>query len=50
LHDRLSKLADIAFPTITKIESGDTPNLTIETTYKIAKTFGAGVDDLLKGQ
>ncbi len=33
-QDRLSKLADVAFHTITKIESGDTPNPTIGTVKK----------------
>ena len=33
-QDRLSKLADVAFHTITKIESGNTPNPTIDTVKK----------------
>lgn len=47
-QDRLSKLANVAFHTITKIESGDTPNPTIETVKKIADALGVSVDDLMK--
>jgi transcriptional regulator with XRE-family HTH domain len=47
-QDRLSKLADVAFHTIVKIESGDTPNPTIETVRKIADALGVGIDDLMK--
>jgi len=47
-QDRLSKLADVAFHTIVKIESGDTPNPTIDTVKKIAAALGMGVDELLK--
>ena len=44
-QDKLSKLADIAYNVIIKIESGATPNPTIETVAKIAKGLGVGVDD-----
>jgi len=47
-QDRLSKLADVAFHTITKIESGNTPNPTIETVKKIADALGVSLDDLMK--
>ena len=47
-QDRLSKLADVAFHTIVKIESGDTPNPTIETVRKIADALGISIDDLMK--
>jgi len=47
-QDRLSKLADVAFHTIVKIESGDTPNPTIETVRKIADALGVSIDDLIK--
>ena len=47
-QDRLSKLADVAFHTITKIESGDTPNPTIKTVKKIADALGVSLDDLMK--
>lgn len=47
-QDKLSKLAGLAFHTITKIESGSTPNPTIETVKKIAGALGVSVDYLLK--
>ena len=47
-QDRLSKIADITYNTIIKIESGATKNPTIETLAKIAKALGVGVDDLIK--
>lgn len=47
-QDRLSKLADVAFHTIVKIESGETPNPTIETVRKIAHSLGVSIDDLMK--
>ncbi len=46
-QDKLSKLAEVSFHTITKIESGDTPNPTIDTVQKIAQALEVGVDDLL---
>ena len=47
-QDRLSKLADVTYNTIIKIESGANTNPTIETLSKIAKTLDVGVDDLIK--
>ena len=47
-QDKLSKLASITLHTITKIESGSTPNPTIETMTKIAKGLGVSIDDLIK--
>ena len=47
-QDKLSKLADVAFHTIVKIESGATPNPTIDTVKKIAAALGVSVDELLK--
>jgi transcriptional regulator with XRE-family HTH domain len=47
-QDGLSKRADIAYNVIIKIESGATPNPTIETMSKIAKGLGVSVDDLIK--
>lgn len=47
-QDRLSKLADITYNTIIKIESGANINPTIETLSKIAKALGVGVDDLIE--
>ncbi len=47
-QDRLSKLADVTYNTIIKIESGVNTNPTIETLSKIAKALNVGVDDLIK--
>ncbi len=47
-QDKLSKLADVSFHTITKIESGDTPNPTIDTMKKIADALEVSLDDLIK--
>ena len=47
-QDRLSKLADVTYNTIIKIESGANTNPTIETLAKIAKALSVGVDDLIK--
>jgi DNA-binding XRE family transcriptional regulator len=47
-QDRLSKLADVAFHTIVKIQSGETPNPTIETVRKSAAALGVSIDDLMK--
>ncbi|NLJ49778.1 MAG: helix-turn-helix transcriptional regulator [Candidatus Atribacteria bacterium] len=47
-QDRLSKLADVTYNTIIKIESGANTNPTIETLSKIAKALNVGVDDLIK--
>ena len=46
-QDRISKLADVTYNTIIKIESGANKNPTIETLAKIAKALGVGVDDLI---
>ena len=47
-QDKLSKLADVAYNTIIKIESGAIQNPTIETMQKIAKALGVNLDDLTK--
>ena len=47
-QDKLSKIADVTLHTITKIESGATPDPRIETLRKIAAALGVKVDDLLK--
>ncbi len=46
-QDRLSKLADVTYNTIIKIESGANKNPTVGTISKIAKALGVSVDDLL---
>ena len=47
-QDRLSKLADVTYNTIIKIESGANINQTIDTLKKIAKALEVSVDELLK--
>ena len=47
-QDKLSKLADVTYNTIIKIESGANTNPTIETLQKIAKALDVGLDDLVK--
>ena len=47
-QDKLSKIADVTLHTITKIESGATPDPRIETLRKIAAALDIKVDDLLK--
>ena len=47
-QDRLSKLADVTYNTMIKIESGVNKNPTIETLAKIAKALNVSVDDLIK--
>jgi len=43
LQDKLSKLADVTYNTIIKIESGANTNPTIETMPKITKALNVGV-------
>ena len=47
-QDRLSKMADVAYNTVIKIESGAIQNPTIDTLSKIAKALDVKVDDLIK--
>ena len=47
-QDRLSKLSDVTYNTIIKLESGVNTNPTIETLVKIARALNTGVDDLIK--
>ena len=47
-QDKLSKMAEVTLHTITKIESGATPDPRIETLRKIAAALEVKVDDLLK--
>jgi len=46
-QDRLSKMADIAHPTIIKIESGVIKNPTVDTAQKIANALGISIDELI---
>ena len=47
-QDRLSKLADVSYNSIIKLETGGITNPTIETLQKIAKALGVSIDDLIK--
>jgi len=47
-QDRLSKLSDVTYNTIIKIESGATYNPRVETLKKIADALKVGIDDLMK--
>ncbi|MGI6335140.1 MAG: helix-turn-helix domain-containing protein [Minisyncoccales bacterium] len=47
-QDRLSKLADISYNTVIKLESGNITNPSIDTLQKLARALNVGVDDLLK--
>jgi len=47
-QDKLSKLADLSLNTVVKMELDESPNPTIETVKKIAKSLGVSVDELLK--
>jgi transcriptional regulator with XRE-family HTH domain len=47
-QDKLSKLSDVTYNTIIKLESGVNTNPTIETLVKITKVLNVGVDDLIK--
>jgi len=47
-QDKLSKFAGVTLHTLTKIETGATPDPRIETLKKIAKGLNVSVDDLIK--
>jgi transcriptional regulator with XRE-family HTH domain len=47
-QDRLSKLANISYNTVIKLESGNITNPSIDTLQKLARALNVGVDDLLK--
>ena len=46
-QDKLSKKANLPFSTLAKIESGYTPNPSMETLIKIADAFDIGIPELL---
>ena len=47
-QDKLSKIADITYNTIIKIESGANTNPTVDTISKIAKALGVRMENLLE--
>jgi transcriptional regulator with XRE-family HTH domain len=46
-QDKLARKADIPFSTLAKIESGYTPNPSMETLIKIADAFNISIDNLI---
>ncbi len=46
-QDRLSKDADIALNTVVKIETGESPNPTVDTLEKISKALGVSTAELI---
>ncbi len=46
-QDKLSKIADVTYPTIIKLESGGNDNPTIKTLLKIADALDVSIDDLI---
>jgi len=46
-QDKLSKKANIPFSTLAKIESGYTPNPSMETLIKIADALEVSIDELV---
>ena len=49
-QDKLSKLAEVTYNTVIKIESGTTLNPRVETLRLIAKALDVTVDSLLNGK
>jgi len=47
-QDRLSKLADISYNTVIKLESGGITNPSSDTLQKLAKALEISIDELLK--
>ena len=47
-QDKLSKLADVTYNTIIKIESGRNNNPTIKTLMKICAALGVSLDKVVK--
>ncbi|MBL4644694.1 MAG: helix-turn-helix transcriptional regulator [Candidatus Pacebacteria bacterium] len=47
-QDKLSKLADISLNTVVKLELDQSPNPTLDTLKKIAKSLDISIDDLIK--
>ncbi|KKR25599.1 MAG: Transcriptional regulator, XRE family [Microgenomates group bacterium GW2011_GWC1_39_7] len=47
-QEKLARLADVTNNTIIKIETGESPNPTVDTLEKIAKALGVSAADLFK--
>lgn len=48
-QDKLARLADIPYTSITKIETGVIKKPSVQAVAKIAKTLGVSIDELMKG-
>ena len=48
-QDKLARLADIPYTSITKIETGVIKNPSIQTAAKIARALGISLDELING-
>lgn len=46
-QEQLSQKSGITYSTLSKIESGNNKNPTLETIKKIANVFGVGLDELV---
>jgi transcriptional regulator with XRE-family HTH domain len=46
-QERLARLVDISYNTISKIEAGKAKNPTFETLSKLADVFGVSIDELV---
>jgi len=47
-QEALARAADLSLPTVVKIESGETPNPSIDTVKKLAASLGVSIDNLMK--
>jgi transcriptional regulator with XRE-family HTH domain len=47
-QEALARAANLSLPTIVKIESGETPNPSIDTVKKVAAALSVSVDKLLQ--
>jgi transcriptional regulator with XRE-family HTH domain len=48
-QDKLAKIADITYTSITKIETGVIKSPSVQTVAKIAKALDISLDELIKG-
>lgn len=49
-QDRLARLADIPYTSITKIETGVIKKPSVQSVAKIAKSLGVSIDALIEGE
>ena len=47
-QEALARASDLSLPTVVKIESGETPNPSIDTVKKLAASLGVSIDDLMR--